>query len=65
VAAETRAPNRITVCAWHHLRGIHQGRVRAWGTAPDTITWQLGCRPGQPALLTLQGDRYVEEGAAM
>ncbi len=56
--------NRITVCAWHHLRGIHQGR-RSWGTAPDTITWQLGCRPGQPALLTLQGDRYVEEGAAM
>jgi len=57
--------NRITVCAWHHLRGIHQGRVRAWGTAPDAITWQLGCRPGQPALLTLEGDRYVEEGAAM
>jgi len=57
--------NRITVCAWHHLRGIHQGRVRAWGTAPDAITWQLGCRPGQPALLTLQGDRYVEEGAVM
>jgi len=52
--------NRITVCAWHHLRGIHQGRVRAWGTAPDAITWQLGCRPGQPALLTLEGDRYVD-----
>jgi len=56
--------NRITVCAWHHLRGFHQCRVRAWGTAPDAITWQLGCRPGQPALLTLEGDRYVE-GAAM
>src|SRR5207247_1682052 len=51
--------NRITVCAWHHLRGIHQGRVRAWGTAPDAITWQLGCRPGQPALLTLEGDEYL------
>jgi len=52
--------NRITVCAWHHLRGIHQGRVRAWGTAPDAVTWELGTRPGQPPLLTLQGDRYVE-----
>ena len=49
--------NRITVCAWHHLRGIHQGRVRAWGTAPDAVTWELGTRPGQPPLLTLQGDR--------
>jgi hypothetical protein len=57
--------NRITVCVWHHLRGIHQGRVRARGTAPDAVTWQLGCRPGQAALLTLQGDRYLEEGAAM
>src|SRR5439155_20197127 len=52
--------NRITVCAWHHLRGIHQGRVRAWGTAPDAVTWELGTRPGQPPLLTLQGDRYME-----
>src|SRR5438477_450416 len=51
--------NRITVCAWHHLRGIHQGRVRAWGTAPDAVTWELGTRPGQPPLLTLQGDRYM------
>ena len=52
--------NRITVCAWHHLRGIHGGRVRAWGMAPDAITWQLGVRPGGPPLLTLLGDRYVE-----
>jgi len=52
--------NRITVCAWHHLRGIHQGRVRAWGTAPDAVTWELGTRPGQPPLLTLRGDRYME-----
>src|SRR5436190_327576 len=51
--------NRITVCAWHHLRGIHQGRVRAWGTAPDEITWELGVRPGREPLLRLQGDQYA------
>jgi hypothetical protein len=53
--------NRITVCAWHHLRGIHQGRVRAWGRAPDDITWELGVRPGCEPLLTLRGDEYVVE----
>src|SRR5438128_2419796 len=57
--------NRITVCAWHHLRGIHQGRVRAWGTAPDAVTCELGTRPGQPALVTLQGDRYLEVSELM
>ena len=51
--------NRVTVCAWHHLRGIHAGRVRAWGEAPDGITWELGVRPGRPPLLRLEGDRYA------
>lgn len=51
--------NRITVCAWHHLRGIHQGRIRAWGTAPHDITWELGVRPGYAALIRLRGDEYV------
>ena len=53
--------NRITVCAWHHLRGIHQGRVRAWGTAPDDVTWELGVRPGCAPLLRLEGDQYLVE----
>ena len=51
--------NRITVCAWHHLRGIHQGRVRAWGTAPDDITWEIGVRSRREPLLRLRGDEYA------
>ena len=51
--------NRVAVCAAHHLHGIHAGRVRAWGTAPDGITWELGTRPRRPALLRLEGDRYA------
>jgi len=51
--------NRITVCVWHHLRGIHQGRVRAWGTAPDEVKWELGTRPGCEPLLRLRGDEYA------
>ena len=54
--------NRFTVCAWQHLRGIHQGRVRAWGTAPDDVTWELGVRPGRAPLLRLHGDVYVGAG---
>src|SRR5438132_2448747 len=40
----------------HRLRlappppGIHQGRVRARGTAPDDVTWELGVRPGRAPL---------------
>jgi hypothetical protein len=51
--------NRITICAWHHLRGIHFGRVRARGRAPGAIHWELGVRAGAAPLLTLQGDRYL------
>ena len=52
--------DRITVCAWHHLRGIHQGRVRAWVTAPADVTWEVGVRPGRPPLLRLRGDQYLD-----
>jgi hypothetical protein len=52
--------NRITVCAGHHLHGIHEGHVHAWGKAPDGIHWALGVRPGHPPLLCLIGDRYVD-----
>ena len=51
--------NRITLCAWHHLRGVHAGRVRAEGEAPDRITWDIGVRAGQRALLRLVGERYA------
>jgi hypothetical protein len=43
--------NRVAVCAWHHLRGLHGGSVRATGRAPDEIRWQLGARAGGPPLL--------------
>jgi hypothetical protein len=51
--------NRITVCAQHHLHGIHGRTVRAWGSAPEAVHWELGTRAGAPPLLHLVGDRYV------
>jgi hypothetical protein len=51
--------NRITLCAWHHLRGIHAGRVRAEGDAPDALTWEIGVRTRQRPLLRPIGERYA------
>jgi len=49
--------NRIAICAAHHLHGIHDATIRATGTAPDNIEWQLGVRSQAPPLLTYIGDR--------
>jgi hypothetical protein len=38
-----------SVCTWCHLRGIHGGRIRPWGTA-EHIHWELGT-PGSPCLI--------------
>jgi hypothetical protein len=54
--------NRVTVCAWHHLRGIHAGRVRAWGKAPGDVRWELGTRRDGPPLARLIGDYYLPRG---
>jgi len=59
-AEHPAALRRITICAWHHLRGIHAGGVRTTGEAPADITWELGVRAGRRPLLRLHGDRYLE-----
>jgi hypothetical protein len=33
--------NRTTLCAWHHLRGVHAGIVGIEGRAPDALRFQL------------------------
>jgi hypothetical protein len=42
--------NRTTLCAFHHLRGVHAGRVRCSGSAPDRLRFELGVREGQRSL---------------
>jgi hypothetical protein len=52
--------NRVALCAWHHLRGIHAERLRCTGRAPDGLTWQMGIRPGAAPLVTyVSGDREI------
>ena len=52
--------NRVTLCAFHHLRGVHAARLRCVGRAPDRITWEMGIRPGAAPLATYRsGDLQV------
>jgi hypothetical protein len=34
--------NLVSICAAHHLHGVHAGHVRVSGRAPDALTWELG-----------------------
>lgn len=52
--------NLTTLCAFHHLRGVHSGRVRITGAAPDALCFELGVRDGGPPLVRYRsGDRLV------
>jgi hypothetical protein len=54
------AGNRTTLCASHHLRGIHAGRLGCSGIAPNGLRFELGLRRGAPALVTFgPGERIV------
>jgi hypothetical protein len=37
----TDPSNQTGVCTFHHLRCIHGGYLRVYGTAPDGLTWEL------------------------
>jgi hypothetical protein len=52
--------NRTTLCAWHHLRGVHAGLVRCQGTAPAALRFGLGLRSGQPALLSYVASDVID-----
>jgi hypothetical protein len=52
--------NRVTLCAFHHLRGVHAERLRCVGRAPGGLTWHMGIRPGAAPLVTYaSGDRQL------
>jgi hypothetical protein len=38
--------NLIALCAPHHLRGVHMGRVRVRYESPGRLRWELGVREG-------------------
>jgi len=53
------AANLVTLCVGHHQDGLHAGRIRCFGSAPDALWWDLGARPGREPLARYFGDRLV------
>lgn len=52
--------NLVTLCAFHHLRGVHAGTIRCSGTAPDKLRLELGVRGANAPLAVYEsGDRLV------
>jgi hypothetical protein len=52
--------NLTTLCAAHHQRGVHAGRIHITGRAPHALTFELGLRRGRPPLVRYaSGDRVV------
>jgi hypothetical protein len=49
--------HEATLCAWHHLRGVHAGVVRCAGAAPDALRFERGLLP--PLLTFAPGERLV------
>ena len=39
--------NLTSLCAAHHLRGVHMGRVRVSAVPPDRLRWELGVSSGR------------------
>jgi hypothetical protein len=57
--------NRTTLCAFHHLRGVHAGRVGCRGSAPGGLAFELGLRPGrEPLLRYAPGERVNARSAS-
>jgi len=41
--------NLVSLCAAHHLHGIHGGRIRVTGRAPDALVWEFDLRKSYAA----------------
>jgi hypothetical protein len=38
--------NQTSMCAVHHLQGVHMGRIRVSGSAPDRLRWEVATPEG-------------------
>ena len=52
--------NRTTRCVAHDLRGVHAGRVRITGEAPDGLRFELDLRPSRPPVEVYRSGDVLE-----
>jgi hypothetical protein len=55
--------NLVTLCAWHHQRGVHGGLVRITGRAPDRLRFELGLREGKEPLVVYDSQERLVGGS--
>ncbi len=51
--------NQTSLCAFHHLRGVHAGTVRVEGMAPRGLRFALGVRAGRAPLARYRAGERV------
>ena len=51
--------NLTTLCAFHHLRGVHAGAVRITGRAPRRLCFELGTREAGPPLVRYRSGDHL------
>jgi hypothetical protein len=56
---DNAASNRTCLCAFHHRRGVHAGRIRLRGKAPDRLYWELRLDAGDAPFAVYHGQRRV------
>ncbi len=54
--------NQISLCAAHHLHGVHMGWIKVDRVGPDRIRWQLGVRPGFEPIVDVIVPEEVDSG---
>jgi len=54
------AANLVTLCVGHHQQGLHEGRIRCFGRAPDGLWWDMGVKPDGEPLARYFGDRLIK-----
>ena len=57
--------NRVTLCAFHHLRCLHAGFLRIAGRAPDELVFELGVRAGAAPLARYRSGEIALTGLAL
>src|SRR5207237_10776238 len=58
------ARNLVSLCAAHHLHGVHLGYIRVRGRAPDRLRWELGFLHRSPGPPRVAGDRLRQSALA-
>jgi hypothetical protein len=56
--------NLTSLCPFHHLKALHEGRMHAVGSAPHDVVFVMGVQPDGQSMEVYEGDKRVWSRAA-